>query len=202
MRGLYSFSFLLSLLPPLVVRPSPYTRLVSRGGPQPPHALVIGPFVFLNQFHTSFRAPLVSPGFGRNRARGEKGNPRYRSQSSPPRLGAPLSSILHLKKGGGGTPLSPFVLGCVRRGGQQPFDLRIRLQPRPWSLLARGLLPAVPTRGMARTAAGALRSQVCRDNGLGSSGTSPELRRPTLGAAFSPRPHLDVVFAGCGAELF
>ncbi|KAJ1175099.1 hypothetical protein NDU88_000390 [Pleurodeles waltl] len=202
MRGLYSFSFLLSLLLPLVIRPSPYTRLVSRGAPQALHAPVVGPFVSLNQFLISFRAPLVSPGFGRYRARGEEGGPGYRYQSSPPRLGAPLSSILRLKRGGAGTPLSPFVLRRVRRGGQQPFDLRIRLQPRPSSLLARGLLPAVPTRGVARTAAGVPRSQVCRESGPGSSGTSTELRRPALGVAFFPRPHLDVVFASCGAELF
>ncbi|KAJ1132085.1 hypothetical protein NDU88_010415 [Pleurodeles waltl] len=54
----------------------------------------------------------------------------------------------------------------------------------------------------ARTTAGVSRSQVCHESGPGSSGTSPELRRPALGAVFSPRPHLDVVFAGCGAELF
>ncbi|KAJ1193858.1 hypothetical protein NDU88_003154 [Pleurodeles waltl] len=144
----------------------------------------------------------MSPGFGRNRARGEEGDPGYRSQSSPPQLGALLSSILRLKKGGDGTPLSPSVLRRARWGGQQPLDLHPRPQPRPSSLLARGLLPAAPTRGVARTAAGVPRSQVCSESGPGSSGTSPELRQPALGAAFSPRPHLDVVFAGCGAELF
>ncbi|KAJ1090245.1 hypothetical protein NDU88_003380 [Pleurodeles waltl] len=101
-----------------------------------------------------------------------------------------------------GTPLSPFALRRARRGGQPLFDLRIRLQPCPSFLLACAVLHAVPTRAVARTAAGDSRSQVCRESGPGSSGTSPELRRSALEAAFSPRPHLDVIFAGWGAELF
>ncbi|KAJ1142976.1 hypothetical protein NDU88_009288 [Pleurodeles waltl] len=76
-----------------------------------------------------------------------------------------------------------------------------RFRARRLSSLAVSSLP-FPTRGVARTAAGVLRSRVCRESGPESSGTSPELRRPALGAAFSLRPHLDVIFTGCGAELF
>ncbi|KAJ1124274.1 hypothetical protein NDU88_002735 [Pleurodeles waltl] len=109
---------------------------------------------------------------------------------------------LFCAKRGGGTLLSLFVLRNARQGGQQQLDLHMRLRPRLSFPFVRALLLAVPTCRGARTAAGASRSQVCRESGPGSSDTSPELRRLVQGPAFFPRPHLDVIFASCGAELF
>ncbi|KAJ1174234.1 hypothetical protein NDU88_006056 [Pleurodeles waltl] len=97
--------------------------------------------------------------------------------------------------------LSPFVLRRARRGDQPQFDLCMRLPLRPSLLFVRALSLTAPVHGVARTTTGASRDLVCRESGPGSSDTSPELRRSAQGAAFLPHPHLDALFAGCGAEL-
>ncbi|KAJ1186995.1 hypothetical protein NDU88_003774 [Pleurodeles waltl] len=76
------------------------------------------------------------------------------------------------------------------------------LLPRPSLLFVRALFLTAPAHGVARKAAGSSRDLVCREIGPGSSDTSPETRGSAQGVAFPPHPHLDVLFAGCGAELF
>ncbi|KAJ1150765.1 hypothetical protein NDU88_003554 [Pleurodeles waltl] len=128
----------------------------------------------------------------------KRGGPEYRSQSSYCLGWAPRCPLFCARRGGG-MLLSPFVLRRARRGDQPQFDLCMRLPP---LLFLRALLLTAPVHGVARTAAGASRDLVNRESGPGSSDTSPELRRSAQGAAFLPRPHLDVLFAGCDAELF
>ncbi|KAJ1124651.1 hypothetical protein NDU88_003100 [Pleurodeles waltl] len=129
------------------------------------------------------------------------GGPEYRSQSSYCLGWAPRCPLFCARRGGG-MLLSPFVLRRAQRGDQPQFDLCMQLPPRQSLLSIRALPLTAPVHGVARTAAGASRDPVGQESGPGSSDTSPELRRSAQGTAFLPRPHLDVLFAGCGAELF
>ncbi|KAJ1206913.1 hypothetical protein NDU88_002306 [Pleurodeles waltl] len=78
----------------------------------------------------------------------------------------------------------------------------MRLPPRPSLFFVRALSLAAPGYGVARTAAGASRGLDRRESSPRSSDTSPEFRRSAQEAAFPSRRHLDVLFAGFGAELF